>query len=148
MAEMAMPVRISVGCVLLSLAWLVVGCAAKTQPDTYLVSGVVTLDGQPVANASVTFLPRGSTRGSPATCMTDADGKYAFQPERGQGVRDGEFTVTISRLKELAAGQPEATPEVGMDNSMPAPYGDPQRTALSANVPAGGAVIDFALKSR
>src|SRR5687767_4357332 len=59
------------------------GCETYDGPPLYPVSGTVTLDGKPLANAGVMYLPRGSTRGNACLGITDASGKYVLKAERG-----------------------------------------------------------------
>ena len=51
------------------------GCSSPVT-DTNLVEGVVTLDGQPVAEATVTFQPVTEGQGVSATGITDENGVY------------------------------------------------------------------------
>ena len=74
-------------CLLLS------GCGTKLHE----VSGVVTLDGQPVAEAGVMFQP---TAGGPvASGTTDAAGKFTLQCANKPGLIAGEYLVTISKVR-------------------------------------------------
>ena len=129
------------------------GCGDRSGPPLYPVSGVVTLDGKPLANAGVMFLPRGDTRGNACVGLTDKDGKYVLKPERGggQGAPEGQFAVTISKMKDppkgAGAGQPAAA-ETDLDETLSPKYWDSAQTILSAQVPQGGATVDFPLKSK
>ena len=57
---------------LLLLAY--VGCSSSG-PDIAYVSGRVTMDGKPLAQATVVFIPED---GRPAGARTDADGRYVL----------------------------------------------------------------------
>ena len=69
---------------LLSVAWLalVAGCGGQEYPLAP-VAGSVTLDGKPLANIHVTFLPqaKGKSRNAgPASCgVTDAEGRFILK---------------------------------------------------------------------
>jgi len=137
-----------------SLASVVIfGCGDPNAPPLHPVSGTVTLDGKPLANAGVMFLPRGDTRGNACVGLTDPSGKYTLKPERtsGTGAPEGKFAGTISKMKDPPAGatpdQPAAA-ETGFDETLSAKYWDSVQTILEAEVPAGGKTIDFALKSK
>src|SRR5262245_53793185 len=87
--------------------WLVVlsgivgcgGTSAKPLPKTAPVSGKVTLDGQPLKGATVTFSPTGTTKGIECTGITDDAGAYKLKQIRGEdGAPPGEYTVVISRF--------------------------------------------------
>jgi hypothetical protein len=127
------------------------GCNRYDGPPLHPVNGTVTLDGKPLANAGVMFLPRETTRGNACLGITDASGKYVLKPERGggEGCQEGTFAVTISKMKDPppAAGEVAAA-ETGTEETLPARYWDSAHTVLSAKVPAGGASIDFQLDSK
>ena len=128
------------------------GCS-DSGPKLHPVSGTVTLDGQPLANAGVMFFPRGSTLGNACIGMTDTNGKYRLKPEKrsGTGAPEGEFAVTISKMKDppanAKAGEPAAA-ETGLEETLSAKYWDSAKTILKATVPTGGATIDFSLTKK
>ena len=81
-------------------AVLAAGCGG---PPMAPVSGEVTSNGKPVANAAVTFSPVAVTEGAlnapgkPSTGYTDADGKFvlsAYKPYDGALI--GQHRVTVS----------------------------------------------------
>lgn len=75
------------------------GCG-PSRPPTAPVEGVVTLGGQPLEGAAVTFTP--VEGGRPATGATDAQGRFrlsTFDP--GDGAILGEHVATV--YKEEAA---------------------------------------------
>lgn len=77
------------------------GCARKG-PGVNLVAGVVTLDGTPLAGATIMFRP---VAGGPIGAgTTDATGRYVmttlgFKP--GAGVLAGDYAVTIRKYKSF-----------------------------------------------
>ncbi len=74
------------------------------------VTGIVTLDGKPVADATVIFSPS-NAQGKEvyaATATTGADGKYSlttsFSPSVDKpGAVAGEYAVTVTKYKKGAA---------------------------------------------
>ena len=78
----------------------VAGCNPEKLPKLGTVSGTVTMDGQPVANATVTF--DGAKEGESASLgRTDASGKYELYYSRGnKGATIGEHVVHISTHDE------------------------------------------------
>ena len=71
----------------------VAGCG-ESGPDIASVSGTVTMDGEPLANASVVFA---GTSGRPAGGATDSEGKYVLNFSGGrQGAQPGKYKVRIS----------------------------------------------------
>ncbi len=112
------------------LTWA--GCGGGDRPDLGRVHGVVTLDGEPLAEAFVHFDP-GTVRGS--TGVTDANGRYELIYIRNtKGAAIGEHTVRITKRTETA-------PEI-----LPARYHS--QTTLKATVEPGRNEIDFALTSK
>lgn len=139
----------------LSVGVLVVACAGcgggPSLPDTVPVSGKVTLNGQPLADASVTFVPTGTTRGDGGFGTTAADGRYELRYLRGgAGVPAGTYRVVISK-RAMPDGSPAVEgPDVAPIDSparevLPPKYSHEEYTTLSATVPAGGGTIDFQL---
>lgn len=143
-----------VGGLLLGIAVLAgSGCRDPNLPVLYPVSGTVTLDGKPLSNAGVMFLPRGNTRGNACVGMTDENGKYILTSERdgGAGAPEGEFDVTISKMKDPPAGASPDQPapaETGLEETLSPKYWDSAQTILTAQVPKGGTTINFELKSK
>lgn len=87
-------------------------CGSKTGYQTTPVSGVVTCDGQPVANATINFTPVGGEdraegrRGRVALGMTDKDGRFTLTTYKNyDGAIVGRHTVTISANMDESTGQ-------------------------------------------
>jgi len=110
-------------------------CGTKPDlPELGQVTGVVTLDDQPLAGANVTFIP---TNSRPCVGATDAEGRYTlyFNSET-TGAPLGTHSVQISKM-----GEDGDTTEL-----IPASYNS--NTKLSAAVVAGDNHHDFKLKSQ
>ncbi len=86
----------------LAIAGIVlIGCSRSSRPPTYRVTGTVTLQGKPVADAVITFVPTGE--GEAASAITDANGHYALTTwEAGDGARPGEYRVKVSKQEQQA----------------------------------------------
>lgn len=127
-------------------ALLVVACLVATttgcgrRSDVGRVSGVVTLDGTPLAGALVTFQP--TTGGAPSHALTDATGRYDLQYSRSvAGARVGDHEVTITTLDK---GNPDADPpRPPRPEQLPDHYN--RRTTLTASVRPGATTVDFQL---
>jgi hypothetical protein len=81
------------------LAVTAAGCGSGNHPPLGRVSGVVTLDGQPLVDADVTFQPEETGRASVGT--TDSSGRYEliyFNEVRGALV--GKHRVLITTLRD------------------------------------------------
>ena len=121
---------------------LSVGCGgggASDQPDLGNVSGVVTMDGQPLANVTISFSP---SQGRPSIGKTDAAGKY----ELGylgdtKGAVIGAHTVSISTPQEAPT-----PPGTTYKDPVPAKYN--AKTTLKEEVKAGDNTINFDLVSK
>jgi hypothetical protein len=135
------------------VALALAGCGG---PDVQLVEGIVTLDGTPLAAATVCFTPLGG--GLPAAGMTDATGRFRLSATVGKkyggGTTPGEYRVTVEKL--VRAGSPEAIaaeaagwkllPSDGdIRRLTPAEYANSARSPLRADVKQGRNTFDFAL---
>jgi hypothetical protein len=127
--------RVRLGLVGLLLV-AVAGCGANVAP----VSGRVTLDKKPLANARVVFQPASTDKepGPGSVGMTDAEGKYSLQlmTGNGQGALVGKHKVSITAYNEIAdEGKPAhqkgfGTPLVGPEYNA--------QTKLTFDVARGG----------
>lgn len=133
----------------------------RPQRQLVPVSGVVTLNGQPLADAHVQFISN-DPRGRPAAGSTDTKGRFSlttyFDPTRLiAGAQPGEYTVIIHKfisLPEPASGTPwknsignigavdpadtERIPAAARNPSMPRRYSDPKTSGLRASVSEDG----------
>lgn len=142
----------SVPVVLLIIFCLLViwGCSSGPKIDrpTTEVRGVVTLDGQPVEDAVVTFQPGQNKRG--ATGRTDKDGKFTMTTfQSGDGVVPGEYNVVIVKYEQYDAEESRGgnTPE--LKHLLPKKYANPGTSKLTASVSDEGPLtLDFSLQSR
>lgn len=85
---------------------LAAGCGSGL--DTAPVSGTITLNGQPLANASVTFTPAATGLEAPASNgRTDASGNYTLQVTvtGDKGAVKGMHTVRIALIGEDKVGE-------------------------------------------
>lgn len=87
---------------LLGIGVMLLGCGSDHAP----VSGVVTFNGEPVPNATVTFKPRDG--GKFSFGVTDASGAYALKvagaTEGLNGARVGEHDVKIIAIEPTSQG--------------------------------------------
>lgn len=129
-------VPLIVGASLVALA----GCRGENVPGLGRVTGTVTLDGQPVADASVLF--EGAKPGEPPSlAKTDGNGVYELYYSRGhRGATIGEHAVYISTYRAPTDEDPQPKKE-----TIPAKYNG--KSELKATVNRGQNNIDFALQS-
>ena len=83
---------------------LAVGCSKSDRPPLGTVSGAVTLDGRPLADALVLFTPDGPGRTSQG--ITDADGLYSLVYLRDiVGANVGRHAVRITTARDDNGGR-------------------------------------------
>ncbi len=125
------------GMILVSLA---TGCSKDDGPEVGYVTGVVTLNGQPLDAATVEFVPVDNPTQRPSTSQTDQSGRYElYYSASRKGASLGQHQVTI---KKIQSGNPEAKEQPLLT---PAKYAKPGE--LKAKVEKGSQTIDFDLKS-
>jgi hypothetical protein len=108
------------------------------------VSGVVTLDGQPLDGAVVTFTPTAADEVGGSSGKTDAQGRYTLRTVLGDkaGASVGKHKVAVSLYKE----NPKNPDQAGSER-VPQRYN--QKTELTFDVPAGGTdKANFDLKTK
>ncbi|NLF70351.1 MAG: carboxypeptidase regulatory-like domain-containing protein [Candidatus Anammoximicrobium sp.] len=116
------------------------GCGENSDLGT--VAGIVTLDGQPLANATVEFVPAdGGEERSSYDGTTDASGRYElYFSASKKGATPGAYTVRIwppdSEDEPATAPVPKRPPRYST------------RSELTATVEVGSNSIDFPLDSQ
>lgn len=136
-------------------AVLCCGCGRNSavKLDVVPAKGVVTLDGQPLANADVTAIPLGDTGGYGGTSRTNAQGEFSITHFRGEpGLPVGEYRVTVSLRKMPDGSVPpvnDPTPPIESPavETLPATYSQTDATTLRWNLSADGVPATFALKA-
>jgi len=120
------------------------GCG-PLRPALLPAEGVVTLDGKPLANASLVFQPKAG--GRPASGRTDASGRFKMGTYTPQdGVLPGEHTVTITAIESIGPPPaPGSQPKVRWVT--PTRYSRADESGLSATVAAGSKTFTFNLSS-
>ncbi|WP_417379044.1 carboxypeptidase regulatory-like domain-containing protein [Gimesia sp.] len=150
--------RLSLYSLLLVFTAGLTGCGgttvAESLPDTAPVSGVVTLNGNPIMSATVTFVPMGTTKGIECVGVTDESGKYTLQQIRGAaGAPPGEYRVVINYFLK-ADGTPikidgsEPPANLGADEALPPMYSSFTDSKLTAKVTEAGGEFPFELKAK
>jgi len=137
----------------------VIGCSdgrLRTEP----VTGVVTLDGEPLADATVRFSPKVEGEGAPGFARTNERGEYRLQTMQGNpdaGTLPGEYAVTVVKYREVPTGRRdvdvftgEATEEMTTVLLFPRMqvYANAETTPFSATVVKGRNQFDFDLQSQ
>lgn len=137
----------------LSLALLTLcGCVG----DSAFVTGQVTLDGQPLADAEVVFHPADTTADvSPYGGRSGPDGKFTLQVGADRkGPPPGSYKVIVTRyvLKDGSTPSVEDLDQFRLmgkvKNMVPAIYDNLERTPLTVEVKAGTNDIPVMLKKK
>jgi len=121
------------------------GCgegAVDDQPDMGQVTGTITMDGSPLADAQVTFRPE---KGRAASGRTDSSGKYELiyvGETKGAKIGSNKVSITTPQQESPEEGEETKKPK----EKIPAQYNS--KTTLTADVKAGENVFDFELKSK
>ena len=136
---MAMQMRVSA--LMLAVASCL-GCGPQG-PEIARVEGTVTLDGIPLPNAAVVFIPE---NGRPAGATTDQSGRYALTFTRGRkGALLGRHRVRITTARDPSE-TPDGQPIPGVPESIPVNYNSQSKLEF---IVVGGKtnIADFPLKS-
>jgi len=101
-----MKTKFSHAVLLLVVAVSVAGCGGGAQrPKLYAVKGKITVKGQPIAGAQVSFQPadpKSEARG--ATGITKEDGSFVLGTyQTGDGAVEGDYKVIVGKTEAKAA---------------------------------------------
>jgi len=121
------------------------GCskAQKSTVDLFPATGKVSLDGEPIAEATLEFIPVGDTKGQGGAATTDHEGNYSAETPYGEvGLAPGDYQVVISKLALPKGVHFDVPPDKNLppaDNPyreiLPAHYSDRTRTKLTMKMP-------------
>jgi hypothetical protein len=125
---------------ILALAFLtcLAGCGGDSGQGVYPVRGRVLYNGQPVANAQVTFHPVGDVRRDAlrAVGKVDDQGYFALTSFKdGDGAAAGEYQVTV--VWYLARPARLGSDETVSANYLPVKYASVETSQLKATVTPG-----------
>jgi len=141
-------------CILL-IALFITGCSG---PQRATVEGVVTLDGKPLAEVEVQFIPEPEQGRSavPASGYTDESGRYRIEAASSGGVCVGPNRICVNDARLMMPGvgtdpndgTPGADRKAGPRRSrVPEVYSDATRTPhRDVDIRPGVQTVDLALK--
>jgi hypothetical protein len=125
---------------------LVLGCGG---PNLAPVSGTVTLDGKPLAKASVTFQPNSPGQLNPgpgSTALTNEKGEYSLQQTGGgKGAIVGMHRVEISSPIDDGKNNPDEDRRTKPRDRVPLRYN--VQSTLQFEVKSGDNTADWKLTS-
>ena len=120
---------------LIGLCMAAQGCGAGTsRPPTAAVQGRVTLDGKPVDQALITFIPTGTANGPNAVGLIEL-GEYALEPENGPVI--GSMRVEIREAPAEDEPPPGETSKGFQTRGVPIPAQFNAQSKLTAEIEAG-----------
>ena len=125
------------------------GCeSGPSLPPTVPAEGVVTLDGTPVADATIVFIADVGTYN--ATGITGQDGKFAMKAfDEKSGVVAGSYKVEINKTVIETAGGNEGESNVSIKYGLPKKYATFSTSGLTMTIgESGDKAIKFDLKSK
>lgn len=133
------------------LTTVLVGCT--TAPPLAEVEGTVTLDGKPLDNVRVEFMPdpESGNSGPNSTGVTDAQGRFKLTCENQQsGAVIGKHRVTLTDLKQwegLTTSREDANKPL-KPSRIPSKYTDVVQTPFKGiEVKSGGNTIPLEVKT-
>ncbi|HEY1188199.1 MAG TPA: hypothetical protein VGE74_11110 [Gemmata sp.] len=112
------------------------GCGGASGPKKMDVSGSVQLDGQPLAEGDIVFIPEDKTAGAEGGKIKD--GKYKMQAREGKN----KVEITATRVVPGKKG-PMGTEDL-LESIVPEKYNT--KSTLSADVGSGKTEHNFDLK--
>lgn len=144
---------------------LAVGCGGPTDKLNLVpVTGTITLEGQPLSGATVTYFPQ-AAQGVAASATTDDHGKYTLQTAGAQrpGAVPGGYNVTVMKteVKQLTTEE-QAIAQTKMKGKsmfgpplteakqlLPLKYRNPTQSGFTATVSESGKnSFDFDVKGK
>ena len=154
--------------IVLITSLVITGCGPAGL-KTQFVEGIVTLNGQPLDGALVTFTPVTQTPDNvSATGITDETGRYTLTAigstisgEAGKGTIAGDHVVTIVKRETIITGQrrgsdgslattSDGQPEMSSITRIITPqvYSQPDKTPLRATVQRGTNNLPFNMENQ
>lgn len=152
---------------LVGLPLLLGGCGGgRKGVDIQPVSGTVTLDGSPIAGATITFSPVQGGTGKAAVGVSDSNGNFSITDTAtgSAGAEVGEYelgvlwykpSVDTSQATGESVGGLDARDDnrtrsavAGPDALLPVPYQDPKTSGLKASVQRGDNRVELELNSK
>jgi len=130
----------------LTLLGLLLGCGGNpARQPTAPVTGTVTIDGQPVSQGVVNFLPESGRAGHG---KLGPDGSFVISTYgNGDGAVVGKHRIAVDARQQQAAEGGFAE-DVAYQSAVPARYANPNTSGLECEVVAGEEnVVDLKLSS-
>ncbi len=126
------------------------GCGRIDGPIRVAVAGNATVDGTPITEGSITFLPMSDTKG-PVAGSPIVDGRYSIAAEKGPCVGHYRVEIRGSRKtgRQVPAPGPNRASSLMVDEVIeivPAKYNT--QSTLVAELKTGANTLDFAVGAK
>src|SRR5262249_5629365 len=121
------------------------------------ITGRVTLDGQPLADAEVVFCPTDNPKSGGNSARTRSDGSFEAyaQPRSGRPMHPGNYLVLVTKLVQKNGAVPSAEDTSmllasgSLHNSLPTKYGEADQSPFKIELKQGENVLSpFELSSK
>jgi len=139
---------------LIVLSLLVTGCNGNSLPNLVPVSGTVMLDGEPMSQGTIGFVPVDPAGQSASSQIVD--GKFQMVTSSSSaGVVAGDYQIIISSHEPVELPDPSVPFKLDPNNLPPPPkslipekYGNPKTAGFEATVAPGMTPLVCELESR
>jgi hypothetical protein len=127
----------------------ILGCSSDG-PRLVPVSGTATLGNQPLAGATVSFIPeQGNAAATSSAVVTEANGSFRAMYGDRYGLSPGTYKVLVLKLEasekaqqlpERIRNDPFQLEKIGgmTRNALPKAYSDPSKTSFQVTIPEAG----------
>jgi hypothetical protein len=135
--------------VIVATLLLCCGCGQSNGPLRVAVAGRATLDGTPIAEGTINFLPAGGTKGPTAGTLI-TDGRYSIAAAKGPCV--GRYRVEIRGSHQTGRQVPAPGPTTSglmvdeIIEIVPSHYN--AKTTLEAELKPGQNELDYSLTTK
>jgi hypothetical protein len=152
---------------LLGVLGLLAGCTkAPSNPKTFAVDGVLSLDDKPIEGATIVLVPISKDDGEAASGVSDATGKFSLTTyTSGDGVRPGSYRIRVTKFdkvlvddskrvrnmtpeEEMKAYDPDAKPPTPPKNLLPKKYETEMTSGFSHQVKDSPSKLELKLSSK
>ena len=122
------------------------GCTDDGRPELVEATGTVKLNGEPVADAWIFFMPEaGNPIMRPSRARTDSEGNFRLSTYgKGDGIPPGKYKVGIEKRQLVGELPPDYNPEAPNANRLthqwitPKDLANPETSGLEALVTSSG----------
>jgi len=139
-------------------ALIIAGGCGESGPPLVPVGGTVKLDGKPLAEAEMTFVPdAGNKHITPGNAFTADDGTYKVRYQGKFGLAEGKYVVTVkknviadkSKVPDAMKDDPAQLEMLGLTKpSLNKKYSAPDASPFTIEVTGDGKPHDLELDSK